>query len=124
VVVFRGDEDVAVKAGDLLAPAQCDFVLRRRNVQRHLFLEERHGIIAEIDNLEIGVIALLRDIEQPVRRDFAEPPGTGCADDDADFGSFLHSRFPRHLRLVSHHVVVTAVGARSHFFRSDLPASK
>jgi hypothetical protein len=96
VVVFRGDEDVTVKAGDLLAPAQRHLVLRRRNVQRHLFLEERHWIIAEIDNLEIGVIALLGDIEQPGRRDIGEPPRTGRADDDSDFGSLLHRCFPIH----------------------------
>jgi hypothetical protein len=70
--------------------------------QRHLFLEEWHGIVAQIDNLEIGVIALFGDIEQPVRGDIGKPPGTGRADDDSDFGSFLHSRFPNHLRLVSH----------------------
>jgi hypothetical protein len=83
VGVFRRDEDMAVKACDLLTPAQRHRVLRRRNVQRHLFLKERHGIIAEIDDLEIGIIALL-DIEQPAGRDIGELPGTGRAYDDAD----------------------------------------
>jgi hypothetical protein len=100
VVVFRGDEDVSVEAGDLLCPAQCRLVLRRGISQRHLFLEERHGIVAEIDNLEIGVLALFGDIEQPVRRDIGEPPGTGRANDDSDFRLLLHSRLPRCLRLV------------------------
>jgi hypothetical protein len=123
VIVFRGDEDVSVEAGDLFFPAQCRLVLRRRIGQRHLFLEERHGIVAQIDNLEIGVIALFGDIEQPVGRDIREPPRTGRADDDSDFGSLLHCRFPI-LRLVSNDMAVTETGARRHFFRRDLLASK
>jgi hypothetical protein len=99
-------------------------VLRRRVGQRHLFLEERHGIVAQIDNLEIGVIALFGDIEQPAGRDIRESPGTGGADDDSDFGSLLHRCFPRHLRLVSDDMAVTEMRTRRHFFRSDLLASK
>jgi hypothetical protein len=57
-------------------------------------------------------------------RDIGEPPGTGRADDDSDFGSLLHRCFPIHLRLVSNDVMVTLTCARRHFFRGDLPASK
>jgi hypothetical protein len=62
-------------------------------VQWHLVLEERHGIIAQIDNLEIGVIALLGDIEQPVRWNIGKPPGTSRADDDSDLGRLCIAAF-------------------------------
>jgi hypothetical protein len=56
VVVFRGDEDVAVEAGDLLAPAQCDFVLRRRNVPPEettfTMIERITTAMADLDSID------------------------------------------------------------------------
>ena len=79
-------------------------------------LRDIPGIVAQIDNLEIGVNALFGDIEQPIGRDIREPSRTGRADDDSDFGSLLHRRFPRHSLVVSNDMGVTEKGTRRHFF--------
>jgi hypothetical protein len=51
-----------------------------------LFLEERHRIIAQIDDLEFGVVALLGDVRQPLRRLFGKTGGAGGAENDSDLG--------------------------------------
>jgi len=51
-VVLRGDEDEAVELGHLLAPAPGGLVFRRRIDRRASLVEERHRIVAQVDELK------------------------------------------------------------------------
>src|SRR5262249_4608685 len=84
VIVFGGHEDVAVEPGDLLLPALGHRILRRHPGVRSHFIEERHRVVAQIDDLGLDIVALFGDVLHPLRRLVAETGSAGGADDDRD----------------------------------------
>src|SRR5882672_3310065 len=85
-VVFRGDEEVAVELGDLLLPALRHLVLRGRpHIGRDL-VEERHRVVAQVEELHAHVGSGRGDLMDPFRRLLAEAAHTCGADDDRDLG--------------------------------------
>lgn len=86
VVILGGDEDVAVEFADLGGPALGDVVLDRRVGGRHRRLEQRHRIIAQVDNLIVGIAASLGELEYPFRRSVGKAGFAGGGEDDADTG--------------------------------------
>src|SRR5690606_9654007 len=71
-VVLGRNEDEAIEAVDLGGPLLRDFTGRRSPRRRCDFIEERHRIIAQVDELELHVTALLRDFVDPARRLFTK----------------------------------------------------
>ena len=59
MVIFGGDEEVAIKFSDFISPALRSFILGRCIGWRCGLLEERHRIIAEVDNPRVTLAGLV-----------------------------------------------------------------
>ena len=56
--------------------------------RRHGLVEERQVEVREVDELELGVAALLGEVVDPPGDGFAVAAGAGAAEDDADLDHF------------------------------------
>jgi hypothetical protein len=86
VVVLRGDEDEAVEGVDLLGPGQGVRLGVLTHRRRDGLVEVREVEVQEVDELVLGVGALLGDVENPLGDGFAVTARAGAAEDDRDLG--------------------------------------
>src|ERR1700682_5154443 len=89
VVVLGRHDDQAVECRELAGPEPCRLVIDRPVGRRPRLVEERQRVIAQVDELEGKVGALLGDLVDPVRGLFAEAAFSGRADHDAQSGLLL-----------------------------------
>src|SRR4029077_11809663 len=94
VVVFRRDENKAVRCGYFSGPAFYNLSLVRwaaGHRGRQGLIKEGHGKIAKIEQSGFDSITLLQVLENPLRRLLRKPALTSAADDYRNSG---HIVFP------------------------------
>src|SRR5690606_6216248 len=84
--IFRGREDEAIKAGDLLLPTLRDLVFRCSPNGRSDLVEEGQGKIAQVDDLDLDIGMLTRYANQPFDRCVGKTPFARRTDHDGDPG--------------------------------------
>ena len=85
MVVFRGDENIAVVLSDLLLPAHAFSVLGRNPGVAGDLVEEREGMVAQVDQVELHVVSLFGDVVDPLPGLVAKSSGAGGGQNDGDF---------------------------------------
>lgn len=58
------------------------------------FVKEGHGMVAQLDQLDIHIVARLRLLQDPLCRDIGEVGGASGADDDGNSGPCVHRKSP------------------------------
>jgi hypothetical protein len=93
MVVFRGDEDVAVERGDLRRPGLGVVLAVLPGGRRHRLVEQGQVLLGDVDQLELGIGTLAGVLIDPVGHGRAGAAGAGAAENDRDFqhGGLLHS---------------------------------
>src|SRR5262249_44107978 len=83
-IVFCRHKDIAIELSHFALPAPRDLVVRRDpRIRRHL-VEEGHRIVTQVQDLRGQVVALRRDVLDPLGRLVSESGRARRADDDAD----------------------------------------
>ncbi|QTK81786.1 Hypothetical protein AT6N2_L0944 [Agrobacterium tumefaciens] len=95
VVIFCYGENEAVKFAQGFLPPLRSVILRRC---RALFTEKVHGKVQQIEDLDVQIGALVRDVVNPFRWVFREPTHPGTSDNDGNF-QLTHGSFLRLLRV-------------------------
>jgi hypothetical protein len=89
-IIFGGDEDVAVEAGDLALP-----ILRHCALRWHIqigcgLVEERKREVAQVEKLDLQIPAGTCQIAEPRGGDVGKPGSAGRAHDNGNFGHVGH----------------------------------
>ena len=90
VVVLGGDHDEPVERGDRRRPPLGVLVLVLAHRRRQRLIQMRQRVVAQVNQLELGVAAARCQVIDPRGDLFAAAVGAGAAQDDADLD---HGRF-------------------------------
>src|ERR1700752_510174 len=87
VVVFGSDEDETVRLPDSGSPFLNELVRERRTTRRgrrYRLIEERHRVVAQIEQPRVDAIALLQVLKNPVRGLFRETALARASNNDGN----------------------------------------
>src|SRR4051812_5972732 len=84
MVVLRGDHDEPVVSVDDRSPLSGVLVLVLPHRWRQRFVEVRQRIVGQVDQLELRVVALSRDVQYPAGDVLSPTAWAGASEDDAD----------------------------------------
>src|SRR5579871_3819587 len=89
VVVFRRHEDVSVEGADLRSPSLRVLVGVPPERRRQRLVEERQLVLGDVDELELGVLAPLRQAVNPARDGLVVTPRARAPGHDRDLQHVL-----------------------------------